>query len=225
LAQRNDQDWHYRHRRNAFGAHWKYIIAHEIGHHAQDAAMGYMHYYYSDEASESLCTCSYDLDWGNVEHCMQSREFSGGAQLEGFAQTFASRVFNLPSQSDAVHVYYKPFAEHDWMDPEWPPEATFDVLDAPQWRNSECPATNKGVEMDWMTFFYALTMEYTSDSVPMNDIFEVYRTACGSGTPVKCSNVILNWSSLDFGASEVWAWNPDAYNYWLAMSAAHGVSN
>jgi hypothetical protein len=79
--------------------------------------------------------------------------------------------------------------------------------------------------MDWMTFFYALTMEYTSDSVPMNDLFQVYRKACGSGPPVKCSNNSVSWATLDFGAGELWASNPDAYNYWLAMSAAHGVSN
>jgi hypothetical protein len=205
-------------------ANWKYMIAHEIGHHVEDSAMGFYNYNYMDNASEPLCACNYDLSWGNTEHCMQSRENIGGAQNEGFAQAFGGRVFNSPSENDAIHVYYKPFAEDDWDDPEWPP-SKFDLLDQPRWRQTQCNVAAKGVEMDWMTFFYAVTMEYSSDSVPMSDVFSLYRLACGNGTPVKCSNQTIGWPNLSFWAGDQWADNPDAMNYFWAMGAAHGVAD
>jgi hypothetical protein len=206
-------------------ANWKYIIAHEIGHHVQDSAMGFYHYNYMDNASEPLCACDYDLSWGNTEHCMQSRENVGGAQHEGFAQAFAGRVFNMPSQSDAIHVYYKPFAEDTWESPALPPSA-FDLLDQPRWRQTKCNVVDRGVEMDWMTFFYALTMEYSSDSVPMSEIFSLYRLACGNGTPVpKCTGGGIFWGNLSFWAGGQWADNPNARDYFWAMGAAHGVAN
>ncbi len=205
-------------------ANWKYVTAHEIGHHVQDAAMGFISYDYNETATQSLCTCSYDLSWGNVSHCLQSREHSGGGQTEGFAQTFAARVFNSPGDGDQTLVYYKPIAWDNWNDPTWPPSRV-EVLDQYQWRHTNCPATDRGVEMDWMGFFAALTSEYSSDSVPMTDVFNVYRTTCGSGTSVKCNNSGVLWGNLDFWAGSYWASNPDAYNYWIAMANAYGVNN
>jgi hypothetical protein len=155
---------------------------------------------------------------------MQSREQVGGAETEGFAQAFAGRVFNTPSENDAVLVYYKPIAWDDWEDPTLPP-SSLDMLDQPRWMKTYCNAVDKGVEMDWMTFLYAVTMEYSSDSVPINDIFSLYRLACGAGTPIQCTGQGIFWGNLSWWAGSQWASNPDALNYFWAMGAAHGVAN
>jgi hypothetical protein len=57
----------------------------------------------------------------------------------------------------------------EYYDPEWPPSA-LEMNHNHLWRNTNSPAANKGVEMDWMGFFCALTMESTSESVPMSDL-------------------------------------------------------
>ena len=156
---------------------------------------------------------------------MQSREQGTAAQVEGFAQMFASRVFNNPSQGDAKLIYYKPIALDGWFDPKWPPQPV-EMNNNYLWRNTNCPAANKGVEMDWMGFFYALTMEYTSDSVPMSDLAGLYRHACGGvATPANCAFDQITWGQLDFAKSFFWASNPDAINYWNFLSNEHGVAN
>jgi hypothetical protein len=92
-------------------------------------------------------------------------------------------------------IYYKPIAwDGDWMDPAWPPSAV-DALGEYRWRDTNCPAVGKGVELDWMAFFYALTMEYTSDSVPMSDLTGLYRHACGAGNPANCQDAQTTWTS------------------------------
>jgi hypothetical protein len=76
-----------------------------------------------------------------------------------------------------------------------------------------------------MNFFYALTMEYTSDSTTMADVAGLYRHTCGSGNPTKCNQTQTNWGLLNFYAGAYWgAPNPDLLNYWNYLANAHGVN-
>jgi hypothetical protein len=93
-------------------SHWKYIIAHEVGHNVQWRAMGFYGFNYDDTATESLCKCDhYTTVWGNKVHCIQSREQVGGAMLEGFGHAFASRTFNFTQLPRATFVYISRFSQ------------------------------------------------------------------------------------------------------------------
>ena len=69
--------------------YWKFLVAHEIGHSIQHRAMGYYEYAYGDgNTTHERCLCEhYDSSWGNSIHCLQSRQSTGGGELEGFAHS------------------------------------------------------------------------------------------------------------------------------------------
>jgi hypothetical protein len=196
-------------------AHWKYVIAHEFGHYAQDMAMGSHFFNYDDVATEDLCTCEhYDTSWGNQVHCIQSREEIGGAQLEGFAQAFASRTFNNVNDSDGTFVYYKPFLEvlDEWGHWYAPPVA-FDIYspagNRTRWMEQYCSAEGKGVELDWATFYYQVTSHATANTTNMQTLFSIYRRACTGNPIIKCSfGQHIAWSNLESAAFAHYGSNP-----------------
>ena len=62
----------------------------------------------------------------NKQHCLQSLETSGSAQIEGFAQFYASKIFNNRADSDCTFVYYKEFVDQVCRSEEcvgWAPAA------------------------------------------------------------------------------------------------------
>ena len=79
--------------------------------------------------------------------------------------------------------------------------------------------------MDWLGFFYALTAEYSSDSVPMSDLIGVYRETCGGGNPTNCNNNQTFFGLLNHFKNEFWENNPDAINYWNFLAVEYGVNN
>jgi hypothetical protein len=180
------------------GAYWKFMIAHEVGHNVQDVAMGIPNNdLQGDTSSEPLCTCNhYDLSWGNKEHCMQSREFIGGAEFEGFAQAFALRTFNRTNQFDPVMVYYKPFKFSAATNTVFPPLALDGWGAGTGWMREHCPEAWKGVELDWMRFFFRVSSDTSSNPTRFSDIFAIYRRACG-GTTVRCDGFDdISWEHL-----------------------------
>jgi hypothetical protein len=184
------------------GAYWKYMIGHEIGHYVQDRAMGFPDRDLdSDVSSEPLCTCDhYDTTWGNRIHCMQSRETSGGAQVEGFAHAFALRTFNRTNQFDPVMVYYKPVKWNATSNPMLPPMALDGWGASPgPWMRPRCAEAGKGVEWDWMVYFYRVSTESQSNHTKFQDLFNIYRRACGTASqPRNCIEGINNitWEHL-----------------------------
>ena len=197
-------------------AHWKYVIAHEIGHYVQDIAMGSYFVDYNDVASEELCTCKhYDTSWGNQIHCIQSREEIGGAQLEGFAQAFASRTFNNANEANGTFVYYKPFLEP--LDEFWlwsAPPVVFDVYNSSanraRWMETYCSSEGKGVELDWATFYYLITSQATASPTSMQNLFSIYRRACTGNPNVNCNfGQHVAWEGLRTAAeTQYGAFNP-----------------
>jgi hypothetical protein len=183
------------------GAYWKFMIAHELGHYVQDRAMGMpTRELEGDVSSEPLCTCNhYDQTWGNQLHCMQSRETIGGAEVEGFAQAFALRTFNRTNQFDPVMVYYKPFKFSAATNTVFPPLALDGWGAGTGWMREHCPEAWKGVELDWMRFFFRVSSETSSNATKFSDIFSIYRRACAvGGQPRDCIEGIHNisWEHL-----------------------------
>jgi hypothetical protein len=176
-------------------ANWKYIIAHEIGHYVQDRAMGWHSYGYDDSATEASCKCDhYDTSWGNQLHCIQSREIIGGAQLEGFAHAFASRVFNWTSDSNATFVYYKPFL-YDSSFVGYPPLG-FDAYNPYLWMEDHCTSSGRGVELDWLNFYYGVSSEDTANQTIFSNLFEIYMQTCTGNAGIACSGQDVQWSAL-----------------------------
>ena len=176
-------------------AAWKFLVAHEIGHHVQWRGMGYANYDYMLTSSVPQCLCNhFDDYWGDNTHCIQSRESHGGAALEGFAHMFASRVFNSTSASNATFTYYKPFLWSEFDDPE-PPPLAFDAYHPNLWMETWCLAPNQGIELDWLNFFYGISHEAASNSTTVTDLFSIYKRACGNPA-ANCNFQTVNFSNL-----------------------------
>jgi hypothetical protein len=88
--------------------YWKFTVAHEMGHIIQQRAMGtfFTDYNFGGATVKAPPKCSCDhVTSANTLHCLQSIEEPGAAQLEGFAQFFASRTWNRASETDCVFKY------------------------------------------------------------------------------------------------------------------------
>jgi hypothetical protein len=183
------------------GAYWKFMIAHEIGHYVQDLAMGFPKAdLETDVASQPLCTCNhYTQAWGNQIHCMQSREMSGGAQTEGFAHAFAVRSFNRTDQFDPKMIYYKPVKFNATSNTVFPPLSldSWGAYPGP-WMRPNCAEAGRGVEWDWMVYFFRVSTETSANYSRFQDIFNIYRRACAQGgQPSNCfGSRDITWEHL-----------------------------
>ncbi len=154
----------------------KFILAHETGHFLawgndsarpnscagsegpfRDPIDGY-----DAPAGDGSHQCDDQLIYGGVvsgkAHRLTSREFTGTAQGEGYAQFVASATFNHSTDTDGVFVYYKPMMK--WSDVidgfhggtlPWPPPASGNPwLDAPQ--PIELSTGNSGENVQWLVY-------------------------------------------------------------------------
>jgi hypothetical protein len=204
---------------------WKFVVAHEIGHAIQQKGMGSFKLDYNIGQPPGLvpppkCACNH-VSTSNSLHCLQSIEEPGAAQLEGFAQFFASRAFNRPSDGDCVFKYYKEFLNDACM-PGVPPEACerdphsglikslppvpINCLEPVRWRNNQGfdqtarpgdLVTDLGTEYDWMGFLFRGTTETPHYST--SDVFNVYRTACNGD----CRGERITWEACNDCTSQI----------------------
>lgn len=188
---------------------WKFMIAHELGHAVQYAGMGYHESNYDWAGAPQLCRCSHvDALFGN-SHCIQSRGSIGGGQVEGFAQAYAARVFNEDSQANATFVYYKPFFT-PYNNPNYKmnPPMSFSAFSNNRFMSNYCGAANKGVELDWMQFYYQLTAQATLNKTEMSYLFSIYKLACTNNVNTKCNGQTVTWEKLRATAQTYWGGNP-----------------
>jgi hypothetical protein len=182
------------------GAYWKFVMAHEVGHFVQHVAMGFPDRdLQSDVPTEQQCTCNhYDENvWSNRAHCMQSREVQGGAAFEGFAHAFAVRVFNRTTDFNGNMVYYKPFKWTATSTPLIPPLAldAWGATPGP-WMKNNCVEAGKGVELDWMVFFYRISTEAQANFTRFDELFSIYQRACGKAANPQTGPKICNWDPV-----------------------------
>lgn len=198
--------------------HWKYVIAHEFGHQAQNRAMGAPSLNYNDSPSQVGCQCTFDPGYGNA-HCLQSREYQGAAEIEGFAQGFASRIFNSASQQNGSLNYYKPFLQDNgqWI---YPPMQR-DTYSAQRWMELHCSTSDRGVEWDWSTFVFNVSNISSTNQTKFSDLFNIYKAACGFAN---CSGNDIGFPELDFMAYA--AYGGDAhYTRFDTTGNAHGINH
>jgi hypothetical protein len=197
---------------NAAHDRWKSVVAHELGHHIQRKAWGSIFYDYNDDTTtEPYCRCDhYDTSWSNRAHCMNSREQVGAAAIEGYAHATATRAFNTDnSTGNAIFAYYKPWRgfDSDASDPEitYPPVPfTLAATAQLRWMANRCPtgATNKGIEYDWLRFYYAISVASIANPTTFNDLASIYRRACTGSPTGECvfGSHSPTWSSLTAAA-------------------------
>jgi hypothetical protein len=181
-------------------SHWKFVIAHEMGHMVSYRAMGRYQYNYDDSAAEASCRCDhYDAAlWGNRTHCLQSREHIGGAMNEGFSHAFAARTFNFTQFPEGRFVYYKPRRNDDGTVTN-PPFAV-DAFGHARWMSNHCAAAGKGTEWDWLTFYFSLASSSSANNTPFSTLFAIYNRACTGSATTRCSNQAVGWATLQSAA-------------------------
>jgi hypothetical protein len=202
----------------------KYTIAHEFGHFVQGNAHGSMPQDYGSGAglpgTPPLCRCDH-VPLDQQLHCLQSLEEPNAAQVEGYAQYFASRVFNQDIDeggAGCTFVYYKEFLDTACVPGAvcraHPTVAGLFINDPPvplpcavakRWRDTSClgatPSTallNTQTELDWLQFYYGIAnAPVTSERWTSNQLHDAYLVACGGGVPTSarsCGSSLVSWS-------------------------------
>lgn len=135
---------------------WKFITAHEVGHRQADATGGPMDGSYDAPVSQTLCKCDHvsGTDPMIRYHCLQSREYINTAETEGWAQFYATRLFNNQQEGHGTFVYYKQaWINLGFWEVAQPPVA-FNAYYNGTWMEDRCLADDRGVELDWLNFFW-----------------------------------------------------------------------
>jgi len=207
---------------NCFGddSFWKYVVSHEFGHLIQGRLTGNYSFAYGIVGAGPKCRCDH-VTSANQIHCLQSVDGSPAAQVEGFAQFFASKSWNRDDQNDCVFKYYKEFLNNGCMPggatcgdvtedgqafKRTTPPLPLSCNEAVRWRNRICLPTGTssasalagmGTEYDWMEFLWAVnTRGDTGSKITMGDLTSVYSTACtGNADNVNhpCAGELLSW--------------------------------
>lgn len=190
-------------------AFWKFVVAHEIGHKIQQRAMGIPNSEFERvQGVAAECSCGH-ITGTNTLHCLQSLEHWNAAQAEGYAQFFASRVWNQAAGSDCTFRYYKEFFNDVCMPGaedgcvagaggvgfiSKPPVPVSCVLPT-RWRNNKCfgagvvpgdVVTDYGTEFDWMGFYYGMnTQGAPTERATMGELFGAYRFTCNDDNCVQ----------------------------------------
>jgi len=130
----------------------------------------------------------------------------------------ACPIFGVHNKNNCKFAYYKEF-RHPGDDTEEPP-VTVDCRIPHLWRNGYCPETNRGVEMDWMSYFWSWHTrdDYGADEeASMAQIYDVLDKATDSGGST------ITWSNIRQAAQDKWGTDTPEYDNFFLWANAHGV--
>lgn len=153
----------------------KYAISHEFGHCLAQIANGSTSSHADDTAFPDNCYTDADTGYG---HEWNSKEYQSNAFWEGLAYYYAAVAYNDTSEANCTFVSYK---RADWdLDSTVEGTPTFAVscetypATAPSanYLENYCdePFTNRGIEYDWLRFFWDLT---TDQGLTPTEVFEI----------------------------------------------------
>lgn len=197
----------------------KFIFTHEIGHQVQIVSTGLFAFDYSASVSEPSCRCDHVNPPQFRAHCLQSREYTYTAILEGFGYFYAAKPWNYAGGSDCWMAHPKAFRTDGGLI-IGPPYAA-DCRGYVRWMENHCLASSRGVEWDWMNFFWNWHT-VTADKVTMAEIYDVIRGACGGWCDPGDQ---IGWNSMVGAAFSKWGWGSAKYNYFLSTGDNTGVDH
>lgn len=204
---------------------YKYVITHELGHHVQSTRFGDQYWQWGKDqngndspqfgVSSPICRCDH-VDSANQLHCLQSDEEQGSGSHEGFAHFFASRIWNDRSGYGGIFTYYKHFLQPMPNLPpvNVPPPFARIASGVLHWLDVRCgaePQVGRGVEWDWLMFYYDVNTGAAADRTPLGgappNLGTIYERACGTpGTPCKSQKVpyasLLGSAAVEFGGND-----------------------
>lgn len=146
--------------------------------------------------------------------------------VKGWGHYYATQIFNNTGDPTAMFGYYKEF----WIPgfpmeipPPAPPPAWLDPKDWSQWMEYYCPGANRGVELDWLTFFWEISYRVATAPYSKSDFASVFRNACGGQN---CTSPPPTWAQLQIAANAVFggAGSEKALN-WQNVGQNEGVDN
>ena len=186
-------------------AQWKVVVTHEFGHAVQDVTVGlpFDGNYNDDIASgaASLCRCDHVKAATDRQHCLQSREVGGSAQVEAYAHFFASRIWSGADSTSCTFPYYKEVLTSSGLlglrAPPYPANCAAPV----KWMDNNCPTGSggRGVEWDWLNFFHNIHSSDVTGNLSHSEIMQVYRQACGN----KLCSAPVSYAQLKTAADTV----------------------
>lgn len=194
--------------------------------------------------TEPICRCDF-VKAGNHVHCLQSKQTQPFANNEGFAHFYSSNLFNNPSESNCTFVYYKTMKSWNSLlnkfvdkDPPAGVSCYTPASSSERWLYDQCPdaRTNKGVELDWLRFFWEMHNKTTYAYV-FDDINRTFREACTGSTSLPCNgNSVFfdeppsnaNWpnpQSMSLKLAAYALFTNDKASYFRDTAIKYGVNN
>ncbi|HVS19653.1 MAG TPA: hypothetical protein VMT18_13700, partial [Planctomycetota bacterium] len=156
----------------------KFLVGHEVGHWLHRTWTNDQLGLFAYGANSGDPDCAFV---GVGEHAMRSKEYAGGALIEGFAQYLAALAWNDHDEQDGWFKYYKEvnnIAYEDMQAGNWRVDVEGDGINpvggVSNWMANKCTVHDgHSVEMDWMRFWW----DYRTDGVKWtrpghHDLFE-----------------------------------------------------
>ncbi|MGE0323685.1 MAG: hypothetical protein AB7S68_15345 [Polyangiaceae bacterium] len=212
---------------------WKYVLAHELGHQIQEAAIGIPQHEYLFNGNPDPASAPWQLRCDHVTgqndwHCLQSIERTSAASVEGWAQFMATRLWANETTQQSTLNYYKQFQYYAPPFPAVAPPNKHNAHDASRWAETYAPSDlrpsnhyNYATELDWFQFLWALhRMGTTSERLSMYDVRMMHHKGCNYGS---CSGLNLTWSTMELGSGGQFGYNSVKAQYVRNQGQARGV--
>ena len=157
---------------------YKFVVAHEMGHRQADGVggVGFSGASYSNNDGntdnplwpvynvEHYCNCYRNNPSSPPTTCIHSRTFIETAEQEGWANFFASAMFNYRSSTSGYWTISSKTYVPSGSSVSWDstPPIAFNLLQRWKWMENHCGSTtsqtaemaNRGVITDWVQFFW-----------------------------------------------------------------------